>query len=184
MQRFMRIYRACGKLLGLFAVVAGIGAFTIMWLVDANVLGRKIFNQPVMGSVEISQALLVVCVMLGMPFAQASGAHLRVTLIVGHVPRRFGEILFGLAALAGCAVFAVLAWSSYGFALRAWNVGEEVWGASVRFPLWPVKAVIPLGAALLSLQFLLDAVRVLVFRVVLVQDDIAGGPSTEALTHD
>jgi TRAP-type C4-dicarboxylate transport system permease small subunit len=184
MQRFMQIYHAYGKVLGFFAVVAGISAFAIMWLVDANVLGRKIFNQPFMGSVEISQALLVTCIMLGMPYAQAKGVHLRVTLIVGHAPRRVGEVLYGLAALGGCAVFAVLAYSSYSFALRAWNVGEEVWGASVRFPLWPVKAMIPLGAGLLSLQFLLDAVRVLVFRAVLDADEIVGGPSTEGKRHD
>ncbi len=184
MQRFMQIYRAYGTLLGFFAVIAGISAFAIMWLVDANVLGRKIFNQPVLGSVEISQALLVICIMLGMPYAQANGVHLRVTLIVGHAPRRLAEVLFGLAALAGCAVFAVLAWSGYTFTLRAWNVGEEVWGASVRFPLWPVKAMIPLGAGLLSLQFLLDFVRVVIFRAVREQDDIAGEPTGEALSHD
>lgn len=184
MQRFMRIYRAYGKILGGFAVVAGISAFAIMWLVDANVLGRKLFNQPVLGSVEISQALLVISIMLGLPYAQSNGVHLRVTLIVGHAPRRIGEILYGLAALAGCAVFAVLAYSGHSFALRAWTVGEEVWGASVRFPLWPVKAMIPLGAGLLSLQFLLDAVRVLVFRAVREEDEIVGGPSAEGVTHD
>jgi TRAP-type C4-dicarboxylate transport system permease small subunit len=184
MQRFMQFYTAYGRLLGFIAVIAGISAFAIMWLVDANVLGRKIFNQPVMGSVEISQALLVICIMLGMPYAQSNGVHLRVTLIIGYAPRRIGEVLYGLAALAGCAVFAVLTWSGYSFALRAWNVGEEVWGASVRFPLWPVKAMIPLGAGLLSLQFMLDAVRVLVFRAVREQDDIVGGSSGKALTHD
>lgn len=183
MQHFMRVYRAYGRILGLFAVIAGVSAFAIMWLVDANVLGRKLLNQPVLGSVEISQALLVICIMLGMPYAQVNGVHLRVTLIIGHAPRRLGEVLYGLAALAGCAVFALLAWSSYGFALRAWNVGEEVWGASVRFPLWPVKAMIPLGAGLLSLQFLLDALRVLVFRAVLDTDDIVGGASDKAVSH-
>ena len=184
MPRFMRIYRAYGKLLGVFAVVAGISAFAIMWLVDANVLGRKVFNQPVLGSVEISQALLVICIMLGLPYAQSNGVHLRVTLIVGHAPRRIGEILYGLAALTGCAVFAVLAYSGYSFALRAWTVGEEVWGASVRFPLWPVKAMIPLGAGLLSLQFLLDAVRVLIFRAVRYEDEIVGAPSVESARYD
>jgi TRAP-type C4-dicarboxylate transport system permease small subunit len=184
MQRFMRFYRGYGRVLGWFGVVAGVSAFAIMWLVDANVLGRKLWNQPVMGSVEVSQALLVVCIMLGLPYAQASGAHLRVTLIVAHMPRRMGEVLYGLACLAGCAVIALLTLSGYHFALRAWNVGEEVWGASVRFPLWPVKAMMPLGAGLLSLQFLLDAIRVIVFRAVLARDDIAGEHTVEATAHD
>tara|TARA_B110000240_G_C13475795_1_gene442977 strand:+ start:456 stop:1016 length:561 start_codon:yes stop_codon:yes gene_type:complete len=173
MKEFMSIYRGYGQMLGAIAVIAGIATFGMMWLVDANVLSRKLLNKPVMGSVEISQALLVFCIMLGMPYAQVSGAHLRVTMIIGHAPRRISEVLFSLSALVGCIVFAFLAYSGYLFALRSWNVGEEVWGATIRFPLWPVKGVIPIGAGLLSLQFLLDAIRVLVFRQVMPKDDIA-----------
>ena len=173
MNVFLRLYDLYGRLVGYLATIAGISTFCMMWLVDANVLGRKIFNQPVISSVEISQALLVACVFLAMPFAQARGAHLRVTLITGLAPRRLGEMLFGISALAGCALFGVLTYSSYHFALRAWIIGEEVWGASLRFPLWPVKGIIPLGAALLSGQFLLDALRVLLFRQILSSDEIA-----------
>ena len=109
MKEFMSIYRGYGQMLGAIAVIAGIATFGMMWLVDANVLSRKLLNQPVMGSVEISQALLVFCIMLGMPYAQVSGAHLRVTMIIGHAPRRISEVLFSLSALVGCIVFAFLA---------------------------------------------------------------------------
>jgi len=179
MTGFMRVYTGYGKLLHWLAVVAGVATFAMMWLVDVNVIGRKLFNAPLLGSVEISQSLLVFSIMLGLPHAQAVGAHLRVTLVVGRVPRRLGEVLFGLAMLAGAALFTLMAYSTYGFAMRAYDVGEEVWGAAFRFHLWPVKAALPIGAALLALQFLLDAIRVLVFRAVEYKDDIASSPHRE-----
>ncbi len=160
MHGFMRLYTLYGRLLAGVAVLAGFATFAMMWLVDVNVIGRKLLNMPVMGSVEISQALLVFCVLLGLPHAQATGAHLRVTVLVRHFPRSLRKALYVLASLAGATIFALLAWSSWGFMMRAYNVGEQVWGAAVRFPLWPVKAMIPLGATLLAVQFVLDALRV------------------------
>lgn len=174
MPTFMAIYRVYGQILAAFATFAGLCAFLLMWLVDANVIGRKVFNVPLMGSVEIAQALLVYCILLGIPFAQAQGSHLRVTILVGRLPRRVQMALHVFAMLAGAAVFALMAYSSSFFALRSWQVGEEVWGAAFRFPLYPVKAALPVGAALVSLQFVLDAIRVGVFGQSLPHDEISG----------
>lgn len=170
----MAIYRVYGQILAAFATFAGLCVFLLMWLVDANVIGRKVFNVSLMGSVEIAQALLVYCILLGIPFAQTQGAHLRVTILVGRLPRRVQLVLYVLAMLAGAAVFSLLAYSSSFFAMRSWQVGEEVWGAVFRFPLYPVKAALPVGAALVAVQFLLDAIRVGVFGHSLPHDEISG----------
>lgn len=173
MRAFMTIYRFHGRLLAVVATFAGLCAFLLMWLVDFNVFGRKVLNMPLMGMVELSQALLVFCIILGMPLAQHTGSHLRVNILVALLPRQVQMTLFVLAMLAGAAVFALMAYSSYFFALRAYRIGEEVWGAAFRFPLYPVKAAIPVGAALLSIQFALDAIRVGVFRHTFPHDEIA-----------
>jgi TRAP-type C4-dicarboxylate transport system permease small subunit len=172
MQTFMGLYRLFRHVLSFMALLAGLATFAMMWLVDANVIGRRLFNAPILGTVEMAQALLVFSVMLGLPFAQANGAHLRVTIVVERLPLRVREVLFALGMLAGCALFALLAYASFGFALRSYQIGEAVWGAALRFPLWPVKGAITLGAALISIQFLLDAIRVGLFRRRLEHDDI------------
>lgn len=183
MEIFLRIYRIYGRLVSMMAVIAGTATFAMMWLVDANVLSRKFFNMPVMGSVEISQALLVFCIMLGLAYAQATGAHLRVTVLTERFSYGMNTALFTIAMICGFVLFATLARSSFGFAVRSYNIGEQVWGASVRFPLWPVKAAIPFGAALLSIQFLLDAIRVGVFGHVAEHDDISSS-NISAHHHD
>jgi len=180
MRVFMTIYRGYGRVLSGVATLAGICAFALMWLVDANVIARKVFNAPILGSVEIAQALLVWCILLGIPYAQTRGAHLRVTILTGRLPRQVQMGLHVLAMLAGAVVFLLLAHASLNFALRSWRIGDEVWGAAFRFPLWPVKAALPLGATLIAVQFLLDAARIGLFRHCLPHDEITGTDSAGA----
>lgn len=172
MSLFMQIYDAYRRLIALAATIAGLSAFALMWLVDINVITRRLYNAPIPGSVEISQALLVLTIMLGLAFAQSTGAHLRVTIITDRLPRRLRRQLFALAALIGFGFFAVLTLSTYYFALRSFNVNEYAWGAGFSLPLYPVKAAICAGSLLLSVQFLLDAIRVGVFDLVVEHDAV------------
>jgi hypothetical protein len=64
-----------------------------------------------------------------------------------------------VALVVGAVFFCWVAWATFGFAARAWDVGETAWGL-IRIPLWPTKGVIALGALLLAGQFLLDAIKV------------------------
>ena len=169
---FMRVYDAYGRFLGVVAMIAGTSAFALMWLVDVNVITRRAFNAPVPGSVEFSQALLVLIIMLGLAYAQSHGAHLRVTILVDHLSLPARRWLYVLATLTGFLFFSVLTLSMYNFALRSFSVNEYAWGAGIRFPLYPVKAAACVGALFLTIQFLLDALRVGLFGQVRGHDGI------------
>jgi hypothetical protein len=41
-------------------------------------------------------------------------------------------------------------------------MGEQVWGATLRYPLWPSKMAVSLGTALICLQFGLEVLKGLV----------------------
>lgn len=181
MHLFSTVYRTYGNLVSAAATIAGIAIFALMWINDANVVMRYFLNAPVMGAVEISQALLVLGIMLGMAFTQASGGHVRVTLLTRLLPPRGGEIAYALAALIGFFVFCAVTYSTFGYALRSYQVNEYAWGATLRFPLYPVKAAACLGALLLAIQFLLDAIRVGVFGLTEKRDDLAGRAREEIL---
>jgi TRAP-type mannitol/chloroaromatic compound transport system, small permease component len=177
---FMKLYTAYGRFLGVVGALAGIATFALMWLVDVNVITRRGLNAPVPGSVEISQALLVVTVTLGLAYAQSRGAHLRVTIFAGRQQQSLQRWLYVAAMIIGFAFFTVLTYAMYKFAQRAFNVNEYAWGAGIRFPLYPVKALACAGTFLLALQFLLDALRVGVFNVTYAHDSIIQPADTEA----
>lgn len=160
---FVRIYAGYACVLYYTAVIAGAATFVIMWLIDSSALSRKIFNWPVPGSVEITESLMVLGVLLPMAYAQHTRAHVRVPLLTDHLPARLQTLLFAIAMLVGVAFFAVMAWSAYNFTMQSYMVNEHVWGAKVRFPLYPVKAVMFVGWLLLTVQFLLDFVKICLF---------------------
>ncbi|MCB1741412.1 MAG: TRAP transporter small permease subunit [Gammaproteobacteria bacterium] len=157
-QGFERIYRGYGRFLGWLGILSGLITFGIMWLIDANALMRKLFNQPIQGSFEITEASLVLLVFLSLAYTQARRGHIRVTLLTRHLPMGVQHWLYvamlGIAAL----FFAWCAYASFGYALQSYQVGEEEWGL-VRFPLWPVKVAIFVGVLLTAIQYLLDAIR-------------------------
>lgn len=169
---FLRLYGWYRTLLFGMAVTAGAATFVIMWLVDASALSRKLFNAPVIGSVEITQSLMTVSVMLAMGYAQMRHSHLRVVILTGRLPRPLAKGLYVGSLVIGFLFFMAVTVATFWFALRSYRIDEHVWGATVRFPVYPAKAIISLGSLLLALQFLLDAVRVGVFGLIEAADEV------------
>ena len=63
--------------------------------------------------------------------------------------------------MVGFVLFAAVAYGTSRFALRSYMMNEQVWGATIRFPLYPAKLAVSIGAALLCIQFLFDAMLAL-----------------------
>lgn len=171
---FLRVYEFYGRFLYYAAVLSGGAIFFVMWLIDTSALTRKLFNSPVPGSVEISEALLVVGIMLPMAYAQYTRAHVRVTLLTKHTSPRIQQALFIIAMLVGFVITSLMAWAAFNYALRSFDINEYVWGARVRFPLYPIKATLCFGFVMLALQFLLDMIKISLFGLEAeTEDEIA-----------
>lgn len=161
---FETIYRLYTKLLMAIAVIAAFGFFGIMWLIDANSLSRKFFSAPITGTLEITEALMVVAILMPMAYTQMRRGHIRVTLITKHFPPVAQRVFYTSALLIGLVFSAWATYASYDFFLRSYSVNEHAWG-SVSFPIYPSKGAVALGMLLLTIQFLLDAIRVGVFGI-------------------
>lgn len=111
------------------------------------------------GWLEIQWYLLAACVMLGAPKVLRLNEHVRVDLLYG----RRGARAQAWTDLLGIAFFLlptalVLLYFSWPLALSMWRSGEvsSNAGGLIR---WPAMAMLPLGAALLALQALAEAVK-------------------------
>lgn len=175
---FTRVYQFYGRLLVVIAVVAGFAMFAMMWLVGLNSLTRKVFNAPIVGTVEITEALMTFAVMLPMAYTQFKRSHIRVTLLVSRLPPAVAHVLYAMTLLIGCLFFAWATWATFGFALRSYQIHEQAWG-TIRFPIWPAKGAVAFGAALLSIQLLLDFLRVSVFHIIDEADEVSHDPEAE-----
>lgn len=173
---FLKFYNGYGRALYGVALVAGAATFAIMVLIFANAVLRKVLNAPVPGALEITQALLVPVIMLPFAYTQMRKEHVNTvffTATLSKTARRNLEFLF---MVAGFLLFAAVTYGTFHYALRAYNVNEQAYGASVQFPVWPSKMMVCVGTLLLSFQMLLDAIHTLLF-------DTAGDLDTISPEH-
>ena len=160
MLTFRSLHDAYGRLLFGSGIVAGVATFLMMVLVVANVALRFLLNAPISGTLEMTESMLTVLVFLSLALTQHEGGHIHVVLVTKRMPRAAQRLARLLAMLLGLAFFAWCTYAAWGFAMRSLRINEHERGA-VSFPIYPIKFVVVLGLFLLTTQFALDTVAVL-----------------------
>jgi len=131
-----------------------------MLLVSAEVISRKFFNMPIPGQLELSELLMPPIIFLAIAYTQSTGGHVRVTVVIDHLPpawRHATEILVKLLAIA---VYAVLCFYSAKYAYRTWQF-HDVTMSPPYLLIWPSAIVVPIGMFLVTLRVYLEVLHLL-----------------------
>jgi TRAP-type C4-dicarboxylate transport system permease small subunit len=122
-----------------------------MIITAADVVGRDIFNHPIPGTVELSQYMLAVFILLGFAYAHQVKAHVAVSIITSRLPHHAQLILYVITTLIGLFIFSILAW-------QGWVVGIEERTVSdmLRVPQYPFRLLVAVAAFLICLELLID----------------------------
>jgi TRAP-type C4-dicarboxylate transport system permease small subunit len=164
--------RVNARLVRILLAVAALLTFLLSFLVVADVIGRVVFNSPVKGTPEIvSMSIVIICFLLA-GYAVHSGGMLHADILVGFLGKRGPLISSLLSGTLGAAFFALIVWGSYEPALHAWTTGEFEGEGALRVPVWPARFVVMLGALLVLIVYLGQAVAAAVAL-------IRGAPPTE-----
>jgi TRAP-type C4-dicarboxylate transport system permease small subunit len=137
--------------------VAAVLAFSLCFLVCADVIGRVVFNSPVKGTPEIVSFSIVIILWLQAAYAIRSGGMISVDALHAHLPHRAQRACDVFGALLGIAFFALVCWGSVDPALYAWNSNEGE--GALRVPVWPARFLVVLGSFLAAFNYLLLAVQ-------------------------
>jgi TRAP-type C4-dicarboxylate transport system permease small subunit len=151
-------FRRC--VTGLNALGSG-WIFALMLIIDADAIGRTLFNRPLQGVIEITEMSIVAIVFLQLSDALRTGKLTRsdglFNLMLARrarVGRAMGVAFDGLgAAFIGLVVYGSVPLLSEAIE-RNYYKGEK--GLFV-FPTWPVKLVIVIGSVVMLVQFLVFA---------------------------
>lgn len=138
--------------------VAGIGIIALCVLTLADVSGRYLRNRSVTGTIEVTEVGLVCVVFLGMMGAHINGRHIRTPLLTNRLPSRPAHII-RIIVMSLSVIF--LLWATYETALIALDSisrGEYRYGI-VKVPIWPARAMIPIGLAALAFAMALTIVE-------------------------
>ncbi len=161
---FLKLYRGYSRVLRFFAMIAGLSAFAIMWIIDVNALSRKILNAPLPAGVELTQSLLPFVIMIPFGYAMFRRDHVNTVLLTSRFPPRLARAIETFWMIAGFVLFALVTYGTFKYALRSYSINEQVWGATFRFPVWPAKMGISLGTLLLTIQCLLETIHGVLFK--------------------
>jgi TRAP-type mannitol/chloroaromatic compound transport system permease small subunit len=140
-------------------------ALVLALVMGGNVLLRYGFSLGWIWTQELEWHLLVPIVLLGMSYALRHGEHVRVDILFANFSPRMKRAIDVLSAVIGMAFSLLVIWLALPYLNQSWSIGEgsaNPGGIDYRYV---VKAIIPLGFALLFAQSLSQAIRgVIAFR--------------------
>lgn len=135
-------------------VIAGAAIIVLMALTAWEVSRRLLFNISWAGLIEYSEVVLVILFYLSMAAALRSGAHIQVESVYRYLPRRLRGWMEVLGLTILLVFLLMLLWQTTGRAIESFLVREYRMGLA-RVPIWPARAVIPIGLLAFNLQLLL-----------------------------
>jgi TRAP-type transport system small permease protein len=151
-----KILDGCERLM---LYVSCIATFVLMLLTTADAGGRYLFNRPITGAFEITTNYLMIgAVFLGMAFGYRQGAHIRVTLLTGHLPNGVKMVLNHIVQAISILYGAALVVATYQQATRTLATGTKL--SSIELPLGPAYVIVPVGLFFMTLAMLFDMRKV------------------------
>ena len=134
-------------------------SFALALVMGTNVLLRYGFSTGSVWAQELEWHLMSPICLFGMSYALRHGEHVRVDVLFASFSERnklLVEFITALISMTVCAIVIDLSWS---YVAYSWNIGEgsaNPGGIPARYLL---KALIPIGFALLFLQSLAQAIQ-------------------------
>jgi len=133
-------------------------SLVIVVLMATNVLLRYLFRTGSVWSQELEWHLLAPLILFGMSYAFLKGEHVRVDIVYTRFPERWKIAVDVLSALICAAVAVIVIVLSIKYVEQSYVIGEQSQDPGGLPYRWALKALIPLGFAVLFLQSLASAV--------------------------
>lgn len=151
---------AFDRLVELMNHVGTLWIFVLMIVVNLDIFGRSVLNQPLPGANEIVSMSIVGLVFLQLAHTLRSGRFLRTELIIERVQRSYPSVGLALDALynlIGAVMMVVLLWFGIPHFTEAWEVGLYVGTlGQFTFPLWPIRLTVLFAVTITTIQFVIQ----------------------------
>jgi len=125
-----------------------------------EVVARYFFTAPTIWAAELSQLCLIWGTLIAMPWALAARRHIAIDAVARLLPPRAQRVC-EIAAMLAVAGFAGVT-AVYGWWIFADSFGRgRTTGSMLDLPAWLAELAVPVGAALLLVQALIEIARLL-----------------------
>jgi len=138
-------------------IIASIVLFLMMFLTVTDVFLRKVFAKSILGTVEITEFMMLIIVFFALAQAEIEDKHVKVHLIVSRLKEK-NQHLINMFTQIFCFILfiiAMLSAISYAFKMKAsGEVSQDLW-----IPLYPFIYVVVVGCAIVSIVLLVKLLK-------------------------
>jgi TRAP-type mannitol/chloroaromatic compound transport system permease small subunit len=134
-------------------------SFALAIVMGGNVILRYVLHTGSVWSQELEWHLMAPICLFGMSYALRHGEHVRVDVLFSGFSQRAKDFVEFVSSLILMAICLIVIWLSLSYVMQSWSIGEgsaNPGGIPARYIL---KALIPIGFALMFAQGLGHAIR-------------------------
>jgi len=138
--------------------IAGMAFLIIlMLLITADVLLRAIFDQPIRGSVELAELVMVMTIFLALGWVQTNRANISVDILFERFPPKV-KVVLNLATYLLCLlVCGLILWRSIEFQMYLQDSGRST--NILRIPVFPFQLMVVIGYFMLCIIFITQTIE-------------------------
>ena len=137
-------------------LVCTIGMYLLipmMFLTSTDVMARAFLARPIIGSIELSEYMLAVLILMGLGYTEQKKGNVKVGFILEKFPPRFQAATDVLTALLSLCIVFVLVWQGWVLAVKETTVSYML-----RIPQAPFRLLVSIGGGLLALELVIDLI--------------------------
>jgi len=112
------------RLTSAISIVAAASLFAMMLLTFADVIGRKLLGNSIVGAVELTELCMLVMIFMALPLASLAGEHIVFDLLDRYLPARVLHLQMALAHAVAAAIFGGAAWLVWVRSVRTYSMGD------------------------------------------------------------
>ncbi|HNQ46517.1 MAG TPA: TRAP transporter small permease [Syntrophorhabdus sp.] len=126
-------------------------AIPLMLITTSDVISRGFFNKPIPGTLELSEYMLSIIILLGAAYTQQVKGHVGVDFLTKRFSKRTQSILEVFTTLASMLIIAIMIWQGY-----VEGIHEKTVSDMLRVPQWPFRLLVAVGGFMLLLELFID----------------------------
>jgi len=161
-----------GRLLDALILVACFLLLVMTIMIGADVVSRNIGGGGVAVSNEVSEDILYLMTLLAAPWLLRQGQHIRVDIVLRTLPVRVAWLLEWVGDIVGFFCCLYFVWYGYLITKASYYAGS-INIKTLITPEWWTLAPLPLGFALLGIEFIFRMHRLSVAKMGLRDDAIS-----------
>lgn len=116
--------------------LGGILLLSMMGLTVCDVIGRYLFNAPIVGATELTEILLCAVIFLGLGAVSLAQDHVTVDLLTEKMPKRSEPLREALTGLLSAVILMVVSWRIWVYADQIGGYGGQT--TNLHIPLAPL----------------------------------------------